>query len=698
MMKSQSKWLGSQPIRDKVVVFGILMSSIPLLLLSFYYFYHTKMDLEERIKEKQILVLKNLSTEITMDVNLTFQHLQKLALVYGSNQTDSEFYQLLQQNESIEEIVLTNENGIVVKRISRYKLNKPEKNEKWYSKEMWLSFQNNEKAYGNVELNEYGQPVVKLAVPFVENGKRKGVGVVLQLQKMVGKISSLRQDSSTYLYLMDSSGKVIAHQDFSKLWKKENPDTATSVLGVKEKFPGLNWTLVMEQPKMAAYKPINYMFQDGLLVVALLTCLVSLISIYAGLYFTKPIILLDKAMNKMKSGEKLHPLSVQQNDEIGKLVDSFNEMSREIHDKSRRIEQEKEQLNVVLEGIGAGLALVTKEYKITWMNSILKSLYEKDQFHLPCYQLIEGSKAPCKDCIITNNRIEDNANKLFTLEDRFGDKRIFRHRVFPLTHVMDGEGEFVLFIEDITKEKKIEEKIVQTDKLAALGLMASSFAHEVNNPLTTINVYSEDLLDRMNGHDPSLDDAEMSIYLKKIKDNTERCKQITANLLNFSRKTNWTISSIDLEDTLQNAISLVEYPLRKKKITLHVQLGDIPDFHGDRLKLMQVLVNLLNNSIDSIEEDGTISILGEMKNRELNLIIRDSGEGIRKEDLPKIFDPFYTTKPIGKGTGLGLSVCYGIIQQFGGTIQFSSELGKGTTVELKIPIQTKQGREHHGNK
>jgi signal transduction histidine kinase len=263
---------------------------------------------------------------------------------------------------------------------------------------------------------------------------------------------------------------------------------------------------------------------------------------------------------------------------------------------------------------------------------------------------------------------------------------------------MDGEGEFVLFIEDITKEKKIEEKIVQTDKLAALGLMASSFAHEVNNPLTTINVYSEDLLDRMNGHDPSLDDAEMSIYLKKIKDNTERCKQITANLLNFSRKTNWTISSIDLEDTLQNAISLVEYSLRKKKITLHVQLGDIPDFHGDRLKLMQVLVNLLNNSIDSIEEDGTISILGEMKNRELNLIIRDSGEGIRKEDLPKIFDPFYTTKPIGKGTGLGLSVCYGIIQQFGGTIQFSSELGKGTTVELKIPIQTKQGREHHGNK
>ncbi|XJZ28908.1 ATP-binding protein [Bacillota bacterium Lsc_1132] len=687
-MKIVSNWLHSQPIRNKVLVFGILMSSLPLLLLSYYYFIHTKADLEKRINEKQILVLNNLSTEIKLEIDQTFQKMQMFTILNQTDRNNRGFYELLQQSDSIEEVVISNSQGLVEKRVSRYSLNLPKKDEKWFSDDMWYSFQTKERTYGEVEFNQFGQPVMKLAIPFSENGQRKGIGVVVQLQKIIGKISSLRQDQSSYLYLLDKRGKVIAHQEYSKLWQKRTNLENNSVLGVKEKIAGLDWTLVMEQPKTSAYEPIDKMMQNGLTVVAIATLMASLISIYAGLYFTKPIVMLDKAMRKLKIGEKFEPLQLEQTDEMGMLVQSFNVMSKELQEKSLRLEQEKERLNLVLNGIGAGLGLVTSDYKITWMNPLLQELLHEKQLQLPCYALVGASHAPCNDCMITCPGITGNADKLITFEDADGVQRIYRHRVFPLHHAIEGEGEFLLFIEDITEQKEIEEKIVQTDKLAALGLMASSFAHEVNNPLTTINVYAEDLLDRMKSEDASLDEDEMVYYLKKIKDNTTRCKKITGNLLNFSRKTSWSQTSIHIQETIQEAVSLVGHTMKKKNLALKVEVDPaIPDFSGDSLKLMQVLVNLLNNAIDSFKKEGAISILAKKVGANLLLSVSDTGEGIPKEILSKIFDPFFTTKPVGKGTGLGLSVCYGIIQQFAGTIQISSEPGIGTTVEMTIPLQ-----------
>jgi signal transduction histidine kinase len=324
------------------------------------------------------------------------------------------------------------------------------------------------------------------------------------------------------------------------------------------------------------------------------------------------------------------------------------------------------------------------------MNPLLKELLDDEQVKLPCYALFGSTDTPCEDCMITRPEIIGNADKQIVFTDGNGIERIYRHRVFPLNNKIEGEGEYLLFIEDITEQKEMEEKIVQTDKIAALGLMASSFAHEVNNPLTTINVYAEDLLDRLSSTDDRLDDTEISYYLKKIKDNTIRCKKITSNLLNFSRKTKWTATAIHFEETIQEAISLVEYSINKKNIRLHAEIApDIPNITGDGLKLMQVLVNLLNNSIDAIIEEGKITISAKKINENLQVSISDTGAGIPKEMMSKIFDPFFTTKPVGKGTGLGLSVCYGIIQQFGGEIQVLSEQGMGTTVEISIPISKK---------
>lgn len=690
-MKTLLNLFQSLKIRNKVLIFGILMSSIPLLLMSAYYFSFVKADLENRILEKQNLMIESLSHEIEFDFSQIFQQIHVYAAMNQSNMDISTLYEMLQKSPSVEEIIVSDDKGFVEKRVSRYELNLPGVNEEWFTDEMWFNLQTEERVYGVVEFNQYGQPVMKLAVPFYTNDSKKAIGVVVQLQTMIGEISSLRQDNSAYIYIVDGNGRVIAHQDYSKLWKKQSTLIDKNVLGVKTQMEELNWELIMEQPETTAFAPIYKMLQNGLAAALLVILTVSLISIWAGLYFTKPIVQLDREMNHLKRGKRMTPISINRKDELGKLASTFNNMSRELLEKSQQLEQEKERLDVVVNGIGSGLALVTKEYQITWMNPILLEWLKEDQLSLPCYSVIGGEKSPCVDCPITCADLEKNTEQLKKFTSDSGVERIFRHRVFELNHAIEGQGEFLIVLEDITEQKQMEEKIIQTDKLSALGLMASNFAHEVNNPLTTINVYAEDLIDRIESKDADLDDHEMKYYLEKIKDNTQRCNKITSNLLNFSRKSDWTLEVIDIKKIIEDSINLLEYQIKRNRIQLIVDLEAVlPSVLGDGLKLMQVLVNLINNAVDAVEQEGNLMITAtaEPNGDHVLIKVKDNGHGIPEEVMAKLFDPFFTTKPVGKGTGLGLSVCYGIIQQFGGSIHFESQYGRGTTVEIHLPGQS----------
>ncbi|MFK9093530.1 sensor histidine kinase [Bacillus salipaludis] len=198
------------------------------------------------------------------------------------------------------------------------------------------------------------------------------------------------------------------------------------------------------------------------------------------------------------------------------------------------------------------------------------------------------------------------------------------------------------------------------------------------------------MIDRLEQKDSELDEEEMALYLTKIKENTERCKRITGNLLNFSRKSNWTVTHIDIKDTIMNSINLVESTIKKKRITLTTNLSpELPVVFGDSLKMMQVIVNLINNAMDAMNSEGQLIISAKVEQDSVCIQVIDDGSGMPAEVLGKIFDPFYTTKPVGKGTGLGLSVCYGIIEEFGGKIQVDSEESAGTTITVQIPISTR---------
>ena len=165
--------------------------------------------------------------------------------------------------------------------------------------------------------------------------------------------------------------------------------------------------------------------------------------------------------------------------------------------------------------------------------------------------------------------------------------------------------------------------------------------------------------------------------------NIHKAADIAANVLQFSRQKESTFVHFDIRDAISSALTLLEY--RLKNISIHRELAEVPVVYGDPGKLEQVFVNVLSNAAEAMPAGGEILVKTAHVNRSIVVTISDNGMGIAKENLIKVFDPFFTTKELGQGTGLGLAISFGIVKQHNGTIDISSEEGKGTTVLIRIP-------------
>jgi two-component system, NtrC family, sensor kinase len=231
-----------------------------------------------------------------------------------------------------------------------------------------------------------------------------------------------------------------------------------------------------------------------------------------------------------------------------------------------------------------------------------------------------------------------------------------------------------------------DEQLLQSQKLAALGELSAGIAHEINNPLAIIRQEAEWLLHLLKKESPP-EREEMHHCLTEIVQQVDRSREITHNLLNFARRRQPVVQAVDLNRLIEDMTMLVEKAARQHHIAIHKQLQpDLPVIYSDSPLLRQVFLNLLNNAIQAIGQDGTLTVVTRTADHNQLLVqINDTGCGIPQEHLAQIFDPFFTTKPQGKGTGLGLSICHGIIEKLGGRISVASEVGKGSSFTLKLP-------------
>jgi PAS domain S-box-containing protein len=275
------------------------------------------------------------------------------------------------------------------------------------------------------------------------------------------------------------------------------------------------------------------------------------------------------------------------------------------------------------------------------------------------------------------------------IENRRKDGSPF-HTELVISPIVDGNGHIVGFLgahRDITEVKILEQQLVRSQKMESIGTLAAGIAHEVGNPLTSISSLVQ-VIQRTTADEFAKEKLEL------IKDQINRIARIIRDLVDFSRPSSYVIKPTDVNKVIREALNIVQYGKKVKDIAFTLELADdlqslpvVPD------QLAQVFINILMNAVDSLDgKPGSIWIQSRIDDEVVEVLVKDTGKGIAPDDREKIFEPFFTTKAVGKGTGLGLWVSYGIVESFGGDIEVDSDLGRGSTFRILLPINGKEQR------
>jgi two-component system NtrC family sensor kinase len=241
---------------------------------------------------------------------------------------------------------------------------------------------------------------------------------------------------------------------------------------------------------------------------------------------------------------------------------------------------------------------------------------------------------------------------------------------------------------DLRREASLH-NIEHTNRMASIGRLAAGVAHEINNPLAIINEKAGLMKDLLNmANSKPIDSEKLLRQTESIIQSVTRCSDITHRLLGFARHIDVRIEPVAIDALIRDVLGFLEKEADYRDIRIHMQVPDtLPTVHSDRGQLQQLFLNLINNAFDAMKKGGRLDILVQDRAPDHVVVkIRDDGIGIAQKDIEHIFEPFFTTKK-SKGTGLGLSISYGIVKKLGGTIYVESELGKGATFTVTLPVE-----------
>ena len=239
--------------------------------------------------------------------------------------------------------------------------------------------------------------------------------------------------------------------------------------------------------------------------------------------------------------------------------------------------------------------------------------------------------------------------------------------------------------EIVRRLKESREQLVHAEKLASLGQLAASIAHEINNPLAGVLTYTKLLAKKISGD--TLEKGAALDYLSKMESEVSRCSRIIRNLLNFSRQTEPHFKLVDINQVLEQVLAMVGHQAQLQNVDVVRELSpSLPKVMADFDQLQQVFTNLTLNAIQAMSGGGRLTLRTSVANSQVRIDVQDTGCGISKENLSRLFTPFFTTKEKGSGVGLGLAVVRGIIERHKGEIKVQSEVGKGTTFSVYLGV------------
>ncbi len=391
---------------------------------------------------------------------------------------------------------------------------------------------------------------------------------------------------------------------------------------------------------------------------------------------------------------------------------SFPNLNAEQEKMIQRLQllEEREQLfQAVLDGFPEAIEIIDRNFNVLYINAAASRRSPKkikgDDYHgEKCHQVFYNKEEPCSYCpaLKTFERGEAGFVLLKDVNVRTNEACFEELLLMPVKTDREIYGKGVKWVveiaKDVTKEKEMEQQLISSERLVAIGEMAASIAHEFNNPLGIVLGFTQDLLTEVDPADPRFNS------LKIIEEEARRCKKIMRDLMEFGRPTPAQFSYVNTREIVQKGLVLISSQAQKNKIETEAHFQNpLPLIWADPQQVMQVLVNLFFNAMEAMPDGGKLKVRGAANQKESEaerghalaptsnevvIIVEDSGSGIHPNDLPKIFRTFFTTKQ-KKGMGLGLSICESIMKGHGGRMAVESAPGKGTVFYLYFPI--KQG-------
>ena len=357
-----------------------------------------------------------------------------------------------------------------------------------------------------------------------------------------------------------------------------------------------------------------------------------------------------------------------------------------------RLRNKKNELQAIFDAVNDGVIVFDHNGKIQHLNHICPQFFSQEVLSGGgCREIFHPETASSPhDCPV------ELALRGERVETTMVSAREGQNTRYPIKDELGEKTRALVFVRDVTLKRLHEMQLIQTEKMSSIGVLATGIAHEINNPLTSVAGYAEALLRRFRD-EPSLgQDIRLEVfskYLEVIVREAYHCKGIIGGLLNFSRKSNGMVDSVDLNGLLLEILELLKHQPCSGKIEVVADLKEnLPLILADPSGLRQVFMNLLINACHAIKDGGLVRISTAYsdKDRALHVQVRDTGSGIAHDVIDRIWDPFFTTKQVGKGVGLGLALSYNIVKSHGGEISVKSAVGEGSEFTVRLPVRCEQ--------
>ena len=677
-----------QAPKGYVVIVGIFVAIIlALVSLNIFFQRSLKMEMAEQFNHQQLLLAKTETSRIESYLSVVKEDMLHVAqfatLMNVSKEAD---FRLLTDavcrhiGDVKRRVVFLDSEGRV--RFTRGTMAIQELDDKYFAKAAKSGCQDD-------ILIEQGAKRLRLTAPVCRSGSLSGALMVfIDMQDIATMfLSPIKSGSRGYAWMMDDKGNLLYHPTQADMMGKNLYKTDSSCFECHKSFDvekkiiegtgdfqgryvapsgedkilafsttpvgNTKWIVAVSAP----YSEVTMQIRKSMKFYSLLIIAIFLVMSIAS------VLLVFFYLNKARS-EQLE----RHEKELEKYA---GELEQKVSQRTGELTAEKEKLNTIVNAIGTGIMLVDTQEVILWINQTMKDLAGRDITGIHCREIFSDySIVSCH---------EENDMQTAILSNLFGKTdRCFQVTTAPVKADDGGVRAYIKLIQDVTELKRQEEQMMHSEKLACLGRLTAGIAYEIGNPLTSVFSFVQ-ILKNMEKDEFKKETIEtIYFHMNSIAD-------ILTQLSAFSRIPPMELKPAKVNSLIEESLSLIQYDKRTQDITIMKDLAsDMPMIITDTSQLSHVLVNMALNAADAMPEGGTLTIRSRVKNNSIVIDFEDTGVGIDRDNLNRIFDPLFTTKE--RGTGLGLAVIHRIIKNLNGSITVESEPNKGSKFVITLPL------------